>query len=238
MPDGGRELPSVLEEATVIRVIVSVATGHYEPMLDRLVSKLEGETVMSYRRADPPHHLAPYVFKATAIERARTMGFTTVLWCDSSIVPIRPLAPLWEKIEQEGYWFSENLPYGRLDLPVWNCGQWTSDAALPVLGLTREEAFAIPQVIATSFGLCFEHEIAREFFRQFKAFADDRRAFQGPWRNDNHEASADDRVRGHRHDQTVASVIAYRLGMKLTTPPKWIVDGIPSTDVTVMEIHR
>ena len=83
------------------------------------------------------------------------------MWLDSSIVPLRPLSSLWKLIEKQGYWFSENLPQGRLDLPCWNCGEWTCDSALGPLGITREEAFTIPHVIATAFGLDFSHQVAR-----------------------------------------------------------------------------
>ncbi len=38
-----------------------------------------------------------------------------------------------------------------------------------------------------------------------------------PWKNDEQQVSADPRVRGHRHDQTAASIIAWQLGMDRVT---------------------
>lgn len=213
-------------------------------MLDRLASRLgcDDGTLLTwcdrFPPASPPHSEVPYAFKAYAIQAAFERGYREVLWVDSSIVPIRPLEPLWKLIEQQGYWFSENLPQGQLNVAPWNCGQWCADSALQPLGITREEAFQIPHVIGTAFGLNFNHQVARHFFEEFLRLAQERTTFQGPWRNDDLEASKDARVLGHRHDQTVLSVLAHRFRMGLTKPPIWIVDGVPSTADTVLEICR
>ncbi len=89
----------------------------------------------------------------------------------------------------------------------------------------------IPHVVATCFGLSMKHAIGRDFLNQYLALARDTLAFRGPWTNSRGNPGAkrdgvriDDcgpaDVRGHRHDQTAASVIAYRLGMELTDPPE------------------
>lgn len=221
-----------------------MATGRYVPMLDRSASRLvfEDGTLLTWCDClppeSPPHSEAPYAFKAYAIKAALEQGYHEILWFDSSIVPIRPLEPLLELIEQQGYWFSENLPQGQLNVAPWNCGQWCSDSALRPLGITREEAFQIPHVIGSGFGLNFNHEVVQQFFEEFIRLARERTAFQGPWCNDNFEASDDKRVLGHRHDQTVVSVLAKRFNMGLTTPPLWIVDGAPATKDTILEIRR
>ena len=227
-----------------MRVVVSVATGpRYCAMQDRLNRMLDlAEYRVFWRDVlplnSPTHEDVPYGFKIWAIKRAVEMEVPTVLWLDSSIVPLRPLSLLWELIEKQGYWFSENLPQGRLDLPCWNCGQWTCDSALSPLGITREAAFTIPHVIGTAFGLDFNHQIARDFFDDYLRLAIERTAFQGPWDNRDGSASAEPRVLGHRHDQTVASVLAWRRGMKLTRPPAWIVDGHQPTGETILSIQR
>jgi hypothetical protein len=227
-----------------MRAVVSVATGpRYCVMQDRLNQMLDpAEYRVFWREALPPdcptNEDVPYGFKVWAIKRAVELKAPMVLWLDSSIVPLRPLSSLWKLIEKQGYWFSENLPQGRLDLPCWNCGEWTCDSALGPLGITREEAFTIPQVIATAFGLDFRRQIARDFFDEYLRLAVERTAFQGPWYNRDGSASADPRVLGHRHDQTVASVLAWRLGMKLTLPPAWIVDGQDPTQETILSIQR
>jgi hypothetical protein len=153
----------------------------------------------------------PYAFKAHALEAARLKGADLVLWADACILPIRPMDSLWDLIERRGYWFSRN---------GFRNGEWCCDAALPLLGITREEAFQQEHVVATTFGLNLRSEIGATFAGEYLRLAQNG-AFRGPWVNNAGEASADPRVRGHRHDQSAASVIAHRLGMELTNPPEW-----------------
>jgi hypothetical protein len=228
-----------------MRAIVSVATGRFVEHQDRLQRQLnavESTELRCFWRdqlppASPAHEDVPYAFKAYALLQA-SLGANVLLWMDSSIYPIRSLEPLWDFIENHGFWFSENLPQGRSDLPAYNCGQWCCDSALPALGITREDAFGIPQVIATSFGLDLRLKESSVLLEHFVQSAAMRTAFQGPWSNGNGEASPDPRVLGHRHDQTVLSVLAHRMWMPLTRPPTFIVDEIPATEDTVMEIWR
>jgi hypothetical protein len=228
-----------------MRFVVNVtAGGRYGPMGDRLESilKRQGQEYRIWRELPkdcPPHGEVPYAFKLFAIRSAlERYGEPVVLWADSSIVPIRSLEFLWDLIERQGYWFSENLPYGKQDGPSYTCGQWACDAALPLLGITRETALEIPQVIATAFGLDFRTATARSFFEAWWRLMP---AFKGAWwdpRSPVYEGSKDSRVLGHGHDQSAASVVAWRAGFRLTRPPAWIVDGIPATSETVLEIHR
>ena len=231
-----------------MRVILNVSSGNprYLANQARLIRQLSaiGEQADqlfwkdSMPSGSPSQQETPYAFKAYAILDAIKQGFDTLLWMDSSIVPVRKLAPLWELVEQKGYWFSANPGYGHAFVDPMSCGEVTCDSALAPLAITREELFSVPHVIATAFGLDLRFPIAQEFFRQFMVYAQDGRAFRGPYRNASKEASSDPRVRGHLHDQTVASVIAYRLGMRLTRSPKWIVDGVSPTQDTFLEIHR
>ena len=224
-----------------MRTVVSVATDHFVAHQDRLREGLEGMAgsgVLHFYRgflppSSPTHEACPWGFKVYAL--LETCG-DAMLWCDSSIVPLRPLTRLWDLIEAQGYWFSENLPPGEYGAP-YNCGQFTCDSALPLLGITREEAFGIPQVIATAFGLDMRHQIARDFLAEWKRLAENG-SFRGPQNNVYGEASPDPRVVGHRHDQTAASVIAYRLGMRLSRPPDWIVDKHEPTPNSILSIQR
>lgn len=200
--------------------------------LDRRLGEL-GESLSSWYSqlpsGCPSHDQIPYGFKIWALESTAEWA-TTLLWLDSTVIVLKPLTELWQLIERQGYWLSRN--HGFMN------GEFTADAALPILGVSREENWLIPHVVATCFGLDMRNEIAREFLHQWKeaALAG---AFAGPKRNDYGEASADPRVKGHRHDQTAASVVAHRLEMKLTTPPEWFSDdGFPSDERTVLTNKR
>jgi hypothetical protein len=172
---------------------------------------------------------SPYAFKLYAIDEAHKRGCDTVIWADSSIIPIRQLIPLWEYIEQRGYWFSDNMSN--------NNGEWTCDSALPILGLTREESFHVPQCSTNAFGLCFKHDIAQKFFHQWQEL-EKKGAFIGPKNNIDGEASDDPRVLGHRQDQTAASVLLHRLNMEMTKAPDFMVQGWYANEKTILVIER
>jgi len=190
-----------------MRAIVSVATGQYVTGLDRLLNAFAGEKIISWRNTlptySPAHSEIPYAFKAWALKAAHcSHGADVVLWCDACIMPgARPLSELWAMIERNGYWFSRN---------GYSNDTWTCKEAYPLLGITEEENKNVEHVVATTFGLDLRSAIGRAFLDEYLRLAQNR-SFCGPW------------IGGvgvqHRHDQTAASVIAHRLGMKLTDPP-------------------
>ena len=173
------------------------------------------------------HADCPYGFKAMAFMEARNMGYTHILWCDSSIWAMRSVVPLFDYIDHHGYllWNSG-----------WNCGEWCKDDALEPLGVIRDELFHMRQIQASVLGLNFRHQVANEFLSNWVDFAKDGVTFPGPWTNDNNEASTDPRVRGHRHDQLAASVIAHRLNMGMVDSPKFFIywQEPPYDDETIL----
>ncbi len=176
----------------------------------------------------PKHEDKPYAFKAYALEYTGR-GFDSLLWCDACILPVRSLAPAWAKIERDGYLLMRN---------GFSNYEWTADSAYPDLfwsgkgecNLISPDASAeykwssarainqtIPHTVGGFFGLSMRHEIGRAFLAELYRLASETRAFCGPW----------DGGVGvqHRHDQTAMSVIAWRLGLKLSDPPEFLVYG-------------
>lgn len=193
----------------------------------------------------PPHEEIPYSFKAWALQAAHVCnGKDTLLWLDSSIVAgKRPLNDLWEKIEAEGCWIHDGGG------EHWKNYDWTADAAYPDLfpeyckpefhsgeayehlGLKHAKVLnqIVPHVVGGAFGISMKHELGRAIFVEYLRLAQTK-AFCGPWWNANHPVHgskpgampcgpAD--VMGHRHDQSALSVIAWRLGVKLSQVPEW-----------------
>lgn len=196
-------------------VILNVATGPYVRGQERLQRTIPaGVDLLCWRDEMPPgsprHGSVPYAFKAHAILEARLRGYELILWADASILPVASLGPLWAQVERDGYWICRN---------GWQNAEWTCDAAYVELGITREQNWQIPHVVATAFALDMRHEIGRECADQYLRLAQTR-AFCGPWTNKHGEASADPRVLGHRHDQTALSVIAWATGIRLTDAPR------------------
>lgn len=196
----------------------------------------------------PEHSDSPYSFKAASLQEAANMGMELLLWCDASIVPIRSLEPLWDKIETEGAWIARN---------GWTNYEWTAEAAYPSLfeRVFTDLAFPytierakdlnrqIPHVVATAFGLNIGHPTGRGIFDEYKRLALQTDAFKGPWRNAAHPDYAGQAdaivcgpadVRGHRHDQTALSVLAWRYGVQLTDPPAWFAYRGGETSDTIL----
>lgn len=154
----------------------------------------------------PPHQKVPYAFKVYALVQAYLSGYDLALLLDCSMVAIKPLDEVFNHIEEHGHFIQEN---------GYSVGEWCSDAALETLHITREEAFTIRDCSAGCTGLNFKNKQAVAFLKYWFEKANDNITFIGGWDNKNGEVSKDERVLGHRHDQTAASVIAYKLNMKL-----------------------
>jgi hypothetical protein len=221
----------------VSRAIVNVGTGHYHRGRERLRHEFRRHIVTGDNAilawaempGDCPQHTEkPYAFKAYALHHA-AKRFETLLWLDASVVPgPRQLDDLWEKIERDGCWIANN---------GFSNYEWTANDAYPLLfpGVaTIEEARAvnrtIPHVVATAFGLSVAHPLGDAILAEYFRLASETAAFCGPWRNSLHpDAHYDNRravcgpadVRGHRHDQTALSVIAWRFGVTLSNCPEW-----------------
>lgn len=192
--------------------LVSFASGRYVPNLNRLESIVENDPacdLLAWRDIPPPgsspHKVIPYDFKPHAIWNAYKMGYRTIIWFDSVIVPNRPLTELFNMVKRNGYLVLLN---------GWTSGEWCADTALEPLGITRDESFTIPHAMACVLGFDLSRQSVLDVFNQWKDSAP--RAFPGPWNNDNGVASPDKRVFGHRHDQTAISVFAHKAGWHFT----------------------
>ncbi len=225
------------------RAVVNVATTkYYQRGQARLRAAVAPGIMIEWNREPrgcPPHGEVPYAMKAYALKSASEQGYDLLLWADACILPVRSMEPLWERIERDGYWMCRN---------GYTNYEWTADSAYLDLfeyeinratiegksewGTITEWNRKIPHVVATTFGINVKHPKGKEFLDEYYRLASETRAFCGPWTNGNKYEGAEGQrqnprcypcgpsdVRGHRHDQTAASVIAWRLGFELTDPP-------------------
>jgi len=159
----------------------------------------------SYPARSPTHQQVPYAFKFYALMEAIRRGYDTILWLDASFWAVKDPMEVLRVIDARGY-------------ALWLCGfsvgQWTKDAALPKLGITREEAFNIPLIMGGAIGISIRDRRALDFTTDMFRYATDGVTFPGAWDNKNQQVSTDPRVRGHRHDQPPISVAAMRRGME------------------------
>lgn len=186
-----------------------------------------------YPPGSPTMREAHSAFKPFCFAEAFRQGHDLILWLDASIVVKRPLEPLFQSIQDVGYLVYPN---------THSVGEYCKDEALAPLGITREESFALRSCMATVIGLDLTHPVSRTFLDQWKALAADGVTFPGPkWsgvRGWPRVASQDPRVKGHRYDQTAASVLFMRLGMTRWSSRRQFYDYFDIDRLFVRKLHE
>jgi hypothetical protein len=140
------------------------------------------------------HEQTPYGFKIDAIEAAINAGFKYVLWLDASMYAVNSLAPIFDKIKQDGYYFVKN---------GFNCAQECNDASLIMWDIDRDEAEEIPIIATGVIGLNFNGNGGRivKFWKIWR----DEGMFSG---SRNHDGQSNDpRFLHHRQDQSALSLV-------------------------------
>jgi hypothetical protein len=178
-------------------------------------------TPQNFPKGCPSHLDAPYAFKIWSLRTAEKQGADLVLWLDSSVIPLN-IKEVFEKIEQQGTYF------GRSEGQIKNkrmVGQVCSDEALAAFNLSREKAMEIPQLMAGIIGLDLRKAKVKQFLKNWEERSLDGLTFKGYsgpsskekftkiHRNIGGIASKDYSVIGHRHDQTVMSILVHQLSI-------------------------
>lgn len=158
----------------------------------------------------PTHEQVPYAFKPYAIQKVRAMGYDIVLWMDSPVYATKSLDTLFAAIESKRVLLFDNIGY--------SIGDYTSDQCLKLLGMGREESFNHPMIMACVMGFDFRSVKANAFFNSYFDWTKTKGAYEGDWFNYDQQVSTDKRVHGHRHDQSVASIVAVRMNVKPIIP--------------------
>lgn len=138
----------------------------------------------------PMHHDNPYAFKIYAIDKIRQMGYEQIVWLDASIILVSDFSPIWEWINEKGFFFEEAGHY---------VGTWCNNFTLNYFGLNRKQAQLMPMFSAGLCGFDFSQRIAQEFFAEWRESMFNG-CFKGSWSD-------------HRHDMTCASIIANKHNM-------------------------
>lgn len=214
------------------RCVINVSVGLWYPRgHDRLKQSLldvnfQGDFLGwrdCYPEGSPRHEEIPDCFKSYAFQHAECTGHRTILWLDASAWAIRPLEPMFEAIEQEGHLFFFN---------GYNVGEWCKDSALEVLHLERESSFLLPDLTGLCMGVNLDHPRSKAWLDEFCKVCQDRVTLPGPFpKAALGEISNDPRVRGHAHEQTVASALAHYHKMPFTAQPKWLQTKYPTDPI-------
>jgi len=206
------------------KVVVSFAdgVGNYAKAMMRLEQSMRAvhfdgtaKMINDYEHIGSPLHKAPasfnpvpYAFKPCSIRKAFEEGADLVLWCDSVVYATKSINPIFDHIDRHGYLLFDNIGF--------TIGDYTSDACLLKHGMCRNEAFTKPMVMACVMGFKRGNPESEAFLKYYIDAAFDGVSYLGDWTNQDLQVSNDMRVKGHRHDQSVASIIASQLGMDLT----------------------
>lgn len=150
-----------------------------------------------------------YHVKAAAFAEAIKQGFTHILWCDSSAWAIADPMPIFDYINENGYFFWQS---------GYNCAQVSSDKSLQILGLNRDQVECWPDVSSSIMGVNVTSDIGFQFINDW-LLAAHKGVFKGSRLHGNQ--SADPRFLFHRQDQTAASLIAGKMGLKTTLPNEY-----------------
>ena len=194
----------------------------------RRAGSYDGELVTWTDELPPgaePHAQVHYHFKHAAMQEASNRGHRALLWLDAVMVVIRPLSELWRRIEERGYFLWSHTA-------GWTVGDWTSDECLAHYGMLRGEARTVPMLCSGVFGYSLDHPLGRRLHEEFVTAPAS--TIRGAWHNRNSVVSRDRRVQGHRHDQSVLSILAHRLGLELSLTPEVVAPAGQEDERTVI----
>ena len=173
-----------------------------------------------------------YCAKPFALASARFIGADIAILVDAAFYSVRNIHPLIDYIASHGYYFCDN---GN------KVGEWASDRCLDRTGVLRTNAMNMNEVSSYCVGLNFADGRCIELLHRWCGFASDRLTFPGPHTGILHKGrnpgfvSTDPSVKGHRHDQTVLSILAHKMAMTtLCERPRFTAYEGSETNQTVL----
>ena len=200
--------------------IVNFSNGKYIAGQERLVASLRNEgkyegDILTFNNYDQvgslSHEEAPYQFKIAAMYKAYQMGYDLILYIDASIYATRDISDCLKTIEDKGYLLED------CGFPI---GNFSTDYCLDFFNINRDDAMSMKMHSAGFTGLNFKSALSSKFIGLLYdyGFRPCQSLLKGAWNNNNNACSLDERCKGHRHDQTLAAIIASNLPMQITPP--------------------
>lgn len=164
-------------------------------------------TVDSKSRPSWPNHISlNYAFKSHCLKEALDNGADIAIWCDCNMVLCKPIDILTDKITQNPVFLPKNAG--------WTVGQWTHDRCLNEFNISRETAYNIPTVVSGFIAFDFRNKQSLVFFDKFYNLCRIPEIINGD-RGSKSPAAGKKDVFGHRHDQSVLSLMAYTMKIPL-----------------------
>lgn len=185
--------------------------GHYAVGIDRLQRSLNfvgwgGDTMFwkDYPEGCPKHEGAgQYNFKLYAFEEAFRKGYTVVLWADASIYAVQNPMPVFDHISEHGLYFFKS---------GYSLAQTATDNLLKTEGVERDTVDEVSEFATGLVGINIENPKGEEFFKRWK-HAMEWGLFAGNRVQDRTD-SKDYRFQFSRQDQSAASMVLHKMGVK------------------------
>lgn len=154
-----------------------------------------------------PHHGFDksniYNLKAAALSYVINAGYKQILWADSSMWAIKNPQPIFDYLTKEGFYAESNGA---------NAAQECSDKCLQYFGINRDQAEKIPMCSSGLIGFDLTNENGYNFAIDWIDSCKNG-VWSGSRTHDNQ--SSDPRFLYHRQDQSAASLIISKLGLKM-----------------------
>jgi hypothetical protein len=185
--------------------------GHYGVGVDRLARSLNfvgwgGHTMFwkDYPKGCPPHvGEYQYAFKVWAFEEAFAAGYTVVLWADASLYAVQNPMPIFDYVNEHGLFFFKS---------GYSLAQTATDNLLNTEKVNRDELINVSEFATGLVGINIENPKGKEFFKRWK-YAMEWGLFGGNRVHDLAD-SGDPRFLFSRQDQSCASMVLHKMGIK------------------------
>lgn len=219
------------------RVIVNLAVGTKESWYHSGQQRLKESLLVQNSETDlffinkVGKTSNPYFDKLQAIKSAVENGYRKLLWLDCSIVAIKDLTPIWNYIEQKGYYLYSS---------GYNCAQTSNDYSLQCYNITRDRAETFTECASNVVGINLDTEIGNSFYQEWiKSLSNGSLdGIKWPKEQERRRESIDKRFLFHRQDQTTASLAANIVGIKMEQEGHFISrleNGISQTAILTLK---
>ena len=186
--------------------------GHYSAGIDRLERSLYFEGFagdMRFWRDEYPFGCArhegdgQYNFKVHCFNEMFLSGKKVVVWADASFWAVKNPMPLFDYVNEKGIYFFKS---------GYSLAETATDKLLAYAGVTREELVDVSEFATGLIGINIDNPLGSEFFTQWKQYMEDG-MFGGSRFHDLND-SAHPMFKFSRQDQSAASMILYKMGVK------------------------
>lgn len=141
------------------------------------------------------HAEVPYCFKPNIVKEAIDKGYKQIIWCDSTILLVKPPVGTLAHAAKYGVAAFHNLGHDLLP--------WVSDHALAKQNISESDLPGIKQIMACCICFDIENQMGQQIFNEWYAASRDGVSFQ------NYKSERPGFI-AHRHDQAVMSLILHK----------------------------